>query len=25
TKVNLCAKTSSSPNHIWAMELDRES
>ncbi|WP_045441307.1 enterotoxin [Citrobacter sp. S-77] len=25
TKVNLCAKASSSPNHIWAMELDRES
>ncbi|EPO5058752.1 Heat-labile enterotoxin IIA, B chain [Escherichia coli] len=24
-KVNLCAKTSSSPNHIWAIELDRES
>ena len=25
TKVNLCASASYSPNHIWAMELDRES
>lgn len=25
TKVNLCAKYSSGPHHIWAMELDRES